>query len=97
MATYIVLMSLTDQGIKSIKQAPARVEATAKALEAAGGRLRDFYSVMGQFDYVVIAECPGDEVAMTQLLALGMAGNVRTVTLKAFDRKEFEEILKRLP
>ena len=97
MSTYIVLMNLTEQGIKNIKDAPARVEETAKALEAAGGKLPAFYTVMGPYDYVAIAEGPSDEVALAQLLALGMAGNVRTTTLKAFTTEEFAEILKMLP
>jgi len=52
---------------------------------------------MGCYDYVAITEAPGDEVALAQLLGLGMAGNVRTTTLKAFTTDEFAEILKQLP
>jgi uncharacterized protein with GYD domain len=36
MATHIVLMKLTDQGIKDIKNAPQRIEGAAKAVEAMG-------------------------------------------------------------
>lgn len=97
MPTYIILMNLTEQGIKNIKEAPQRIEATAKALEAVGGKLKDFYTVMGSYDYVAIAEGPSDEVAMAQLLGLGAAGNVRTTTLKAFTKEEFSEVLKKLP
>jgi len=52
---------------------------------------------MGQYDYVAIAEVPSDEVGMTGLLSLGMQGNVRTTTLRAFTNKEFAEIVKKLP
>jgi uncharacterized protein with GYD domain len=97
MATYVILMNLTEQGVKSIKEAPARIEEAVKAMEAAGGKLLGFYLVMGQYDYVVIAEGPSDEVAMLQLLGLGAGGNVRTTTLKAFTREEFEEIVAKLP
>jgi uncharacterized protein with GYD domain len=97
MQTYIVLMNLTEQGIKSIKEAPARVEAMAKSLEAAGGRLVDFYAVLGPYDYVAIAEGPNDETAFVQLMTLGMLGNVKTLTLKAFKKGEFAEIVRKLP
>ncbi len=97
MQTYIMLMNLTDQGIKTIKEAPARVEMMAKSLEAAGGRLVSFYAVMGQYDYVAIAEGPNDETAFIQLMTLGMLGNARTVTLKAFKQGEFADIVKKLP
>ena len=68
-----------------------------KDLEAAGGKLLAFYTVMGPYDYVAIAEGPSDEVAMAQLLGLGMAGFVRTTTLKAFTVEQFKQILKKLP
>ena len=97
MAAYVILMNLTEQGIKDIKNAPARVEATENALNAVGGKLLGFYLTMGPYDYVAIAEGPGDEVAMMQLLAIGLAGNVRTTTLKAFTLEEFEGILEKLP
>jgi uncharacterized protein with GYD domain len=97
MATYIILMKLTKQGVQDIKNAPERVAQTEKALEAAGGKLLCFYITMGEYDYVAIAEGPNDKVALAQLLGLGMAGNVRTKTLKAFSGEEFAEILKMLP
>ena len=97
MPTYIILMNLTEQGIKNVKDAPARIEEATKGLQAAGGKLLAFYTVMGPYDYVAIAEGPSDEVALAQLLALGMAGNVRTTTLRAFTTEEFAEILKMLP
>jgi len=97
MPTYVLLMNLTDQGIKGIKDAPTRTQQAAQALEAAGGKMLAFYTVMGPYDYVAIAEAPSDEVALAQLLALGMGGNVRTTTLKAFPLEAFAQILKQLP
>ena len=97
MPTYIILMNLTEKGVKDIKNAPARLDAAFKSAEAAGGKITSFYLTMGQYDYVAIAEGPSDEVVAAQLLGLGMAGNVKTTTLKAFTRSEFENLLKKLP
>ena len=97
MPNYIVLMKLTDQGIKNIKDAPGRIEGGIKALEATGGKLTGFYSVMGEYDYVGIAEAPSDEVVVGFNLALGSLGNVRTTTLKAFTKEEFAGIVEKLP
>lgn len=97
MPAYILLMNLTDQGITNIKEAPQRIGNAVKALEAAGGKLLAFYTVMGPYDYVAVAETPNDEVALAQLLSLGMAGFVRTTTLKAFSLQEFTAALQRLP
>lgn len=97
MSTYVLLMNLTDKGIQEIKDAPERIGNAAKNLEAAGGKLLAFYTVMGPYDYVAIAETPSDEVALAQLLGLGMAGFVRTTTFKAFTVPQFAEVLKKLP
>ena len=97
MPTYIVLYKLTDQGIRNIKEAPKRIEEGIRAIEAAGGRVTGFYSVMGEYDYVGIGELPNDETAVALALAMGSQGNVRTTTLKAFTKEEFAEIVKRLP
>jgi uncharacterized protein with GYD domain len=97
MPKYVILMNLTEQGVKDIKNAPERIKATADAVEAAGGQLLGFYLTMGPYDYVAIAEGPSDEVALAQLFGIGMAGNVRTMTMKAFDEEEFGKVLKMLP
>jgi len=97
MGTYVILMKLTERGIQDIKNAPARVDAGIKALEAMGGKLIAFYMVMGEYDYVGIGEAPNDETVAAFLLGLGLQGNVRTTTLKAFSRDEFAEIVKKLP
>ena len=36
----IILMKLTDQGMKNIKEAPERIQAGIKGYEAMGGKLR---------------------------------------------------------
>jgi uncharacterized protein with GYD domain len=97
MPTYIVLMNLTEQGAKDIKNAPERVQTAVDALENAGGKLVGFYLTMGEYDYVSVVEVPSDEVALLQLFGLAMGGNVNTTTLKAFTLEEFGEIVKQLP
>ena len=97
MPTYIVLYKLTDQGIRNIKESPKRIEEGIKAVEAAGGKMIGFYSVMGEYDFVSIGEAPNDETAVALALALGSQGNARTTTLKAFTKEEFAGIVKKLP
>ena len=97
MQTYIVLAKLTEQGIQNIKVAPQRIEQSAKDIEAMGGKLVGFYTVMGEYDYVAIFEAPSDEVIMTFLMKVGSGGSVRTMTLRAFTKDELAEIVKKLP
>ena len=97
MPTYIILMNLTDQGIKEIKSSPQRIEEGIKGWEAMGGKVIGFYSVMGEYDYVAIGEAPSDELAVTFVLKLGSLGYVRTTTLKALTKDEFVELVKKIP
>lgn len=97
MPKYIVLMKLTEQGIKEIRDAPERIEQGIKLLEKMGGKLTSFYMVMGEYDYVGIGEAPSDEVQAAFMLALSSRGHVKTTTLKAFSREEIPGIFKLLP
>jgi uncharacterized protein with GYD domain len=96
MATHIVLMKLTDQGIKDVKNAPQRIDAAAKAIEAMGGKLTVYFT-LGEYDYIALVEGLTDEAGASFLMKLGTAGNVRTTTLKAFTKNEFAELVKKLP
>jgi len=97
MANYVILMKLTDQGAKTIKDAPGRMEAGIKAFEKMGGKVIGFYAVMGEYDYVGVGEAPSDEVATTFALAIGLLGNVKTTTLRAYTKEEFAAMVKKLP
>jgi len=93
MPTYIILFSWTDQGIRNVKEAPQRIDAFKKAVEAVGGEVNGFYFTMGKYDGVVIIECPNDEAVAALIVSAGSGGNVRTETMKAFPENEFRNII----
>ena len=96
MATYIVIGSFTDQGMRNIKDTGKRVEAVRAAAGKLGITVKEAYWTLGQFDAVLIVDAP-DEAAVTALgLSLGALGNVRTQTLRAFTAEEMSAILGRL-
>ncbi|HEV2896583.1 GYD domain-containing protein [Mesorhizobium sp. AaZ16] len=93
MTTYIMLINWTDQGVKSVRDSPRRLDAAKKQLEEMGGSFREFYLTMGEYDMVAVCEAPDDAVAARFALLLGTAGNVRTRTLKAFPEAAYREIV----
>lgn len=97
MAIYVTLYKLTEQGIKDIKNAPARIEEGIKSFEAMGGKVHGFYSTMGDYDYVGIGEHPSDEAGSAFLLGLGAQGYVRTTTMRAFTVEQFKDIVDKIP
>lgn len=97
MATYISLIKFTQQGITSIKEGPARLDAGRDTLKTFGSELKAFYLTMGGYDIVAISEAPDDDAAAKVALAIGAAGNVTTETLRAFTEDEYREIVAALP
>jgi uncharacterized protein with GYD domain len=94
MPTYISLVNLTEQGVREVKNAPERLQAFDKAAQEVGGSLIGFYLVLGQYDYVVITEAPDDQTAARLILGTIAEGSVRTQTMRAFPREEFEQIAR---
>jgi uncharacterized protein with GYD domain len=52
----------TQQGVSNIKESPTRFDAFKQSLEQAGGQVKSFYLVRGQYDMICIVEAPSDEV-----------------------------------
>ena len=96
MATYVMLANWTEQGILKAKDSPRRLDVAKKALKDMSGEIKSFYLTMGDYDMVVIFEAPDDAVAARFSLQLGMLGNVRTRTLKAFPEAAYREIINSL-
>jgi len=83
MATYILLASFTDQGIRKIKDSPKRADAFKEMAKKCGATVKDVFWTLGSYDVVAVVEAP-DDMSMTALgLSTGALGNVRTQTLRA--------------
>ena len=96
MATYVTLFKWTEQGIKDVKNAPARFEAAKKLTEAMGGKVHALYVTMGDYDIVAVSDGPSDEVASAVALSIASKGNAKTTTMRAFSESEFSEIVKKV-
>ena len=97
MPTYVSLIQYTQKGMEKIKESPARLDHARKGYEAAGGKIKDFFLVMGKYDIVIVAELPNDEAVAKLSLTLGSAGNIRTQTMRAFTESEYRKIVQSLP
>ncbi len=96
MPTYISLINLTDQGIRSIKDDPGRVKAAAQIAQREGVRIIGEWWAMGPYDAVMIAEAPDEETMNRFLLGAGRQGNIRTTTMRAFTQDEIGSIIQKL-
>ena len=96
MATFIALGSFTDQGIRNVKDTVKRADMVKEAAQKAGITMKEIFWTLGSHDMVVIFEAPDDASITAFALAVGMAGNVRTQTLRAFSRSEMTAILSKM-
>jgi uncharacterized protein with GYD domain len=95
MAISISLVNFTEQGIKGIKESPARVKAFRDLAKKNGVTVRDVFWTAGRYDMVVISE--GSDEAMTAtLLSIARLGNVRTETLRGMDAETFQRVLEKV-
>jgi uncharacterized protein with GYD domain len=83
--------------MRAIKDSPQRVDSAKRAFSAAGGRMTDFYMVLGDYDVVNVGEFPNDEAYLTTLLEVASRGAVRMTTLKAFTEDEYRRIIASIP
>jgi uncharacterized protein with GYD domain len=97
MPTYVTLYKWTDQAAKDVKNAPARFQVSRKLIESLGGKVLGVYVTMGEYDVVIMAELPNDEVACNVALSIASKGNVKSTTMRAFTESEFSDVVKKLP
>jgi uncharacterized protein with GYD domain len=96
MAKYILLVSWTDQGIKGVKDSPARADKVREIGQSLGVKMEQLFLVMGDCDMVAVADAPDDTAMAKFALKIGMGGNTRTRTMKAFTEDQYRRIIAEL-
>ena len=96
MATYVALFNWTDQGIRNVTETVNRYDKSTELAQRHGVSFEQVYWTVGPYDIVAVFEAPDDESASAFLLELSSAGNLRTTTLRAYERDEMSGILERL-
>ena len=61
MPTYIMLTTLTPEGVQTIKNNPARIREVNREVEQLGASVTAQRATPGQFDFVNVVEAPGRE------------------------------------
>ena len=93
MVTYVMLLNWTDQGIRNVKDSPKRLDAVKKLAKDLGGEVKSFYMTLGAYDVVLIVEMPNNDKLASFGLKLGLLGNMRSTTLKAFPEDDYRRII----
>ena len=94
MATYILLSTLTDEGRRTIKGRPERIQEVNREIEALGAKVIDQYAVLGQYDFISVVEAVDNETIARISVDLGARGTIQIVTLPAIPVSSFVDKLK---
>ncbi len=97
MALYVTLYNFTDQGMRGVKDSPARLQAGIKASQAAGVKVIAAYYTQGPYDLVIVSEAADENAAVALTLGIGAQGNVRSTTMRAWDPDAFAQIVSKIP
>lgn len=97
MASYVLLLQYTDQGIRNVKDTTKRAAAFKGEIAGKFGvKVSEILWTLGQYDLVALAEAPNDEAMASCALSVAKLGNVKIQTLRAFRASELDALLAKL-
>jgi uncharacterized protein with GYD domain len=96
MATYVVLLKLTEQARRNVADLSG-LDQAKQAVQALGGQWKGWYLTFGQYDAVAVIEAPDDETVAKLALSQAQAGNAVSETLRAFTEDEVRQLVAALP
>ena len=89
MPTYIMLTTLTPEGVQTVKNNPERIREVNNEVEQLGASVKAQWATLGHIDFISVVEAP-DERAMAKIsLELGSRGTARYETLGAIPIDDF--------
>ncbi|SEH10821.1 GYD domain-containing protein [Thermoleophilum album] len=89
MPTFIMLSTLTPEGVQTLKNNPQRLREVNKEVEQLGAKVVAQWAVLGRFDFVNVVEAPDEKTIARVSLELGSRGTAHYETLAAIPVDEF--------
>ena len=89
MPTWIMLTTLTPEGVQTIKNNPQRIREVNKEIEQLGASVKAQWATLGQFDFVNVIEAPDEQTLARVSLELSSRGTGRYESLAAIPIDDF--------
>ncbi|HEX8647892.1 MAG TPA: GYD domain-containing protein [Thermoleophilaceae bacterium] len=89
MPTYVMLTTLTPEGVQTLKNNPSRILEVNKEVEQLGASVKAQWAVLGQYDFVNVIEAPDEKTMARVSLELGSRGTARYETLTGIPVEDF--------
>ncbi len=97
MRTFLLLSTLSPQGMQTIHTTPERLLEVNREIEALGGRVVDQWALLGPYDFLSIVEAPDDRAIAKITTELAARGSSQFETLSALSVEEFSEAVRSDP
>ena len=94
MPTFILLSTLTQQGVQTLKSNPERLRQVNQDIEELGCKVLHQWATLGEFDFVNVVEAPDIATVAKVSVALAARGSTRIETLPALGVDEFLQTLE---
>jgi uncharacterized protein with GYD domain len=89
MPTYIMLTTLTPEGVQTIKNNPQRIREVSQEVSQLGATVKAQWATLGHFDFINVVEAPDDSTMAKVSMELGSRGTAKYETLPAIPVDEF--------
>jgi uncharacterized protein with GYD domain len=89
MPTFIMISTLTAEGVQTVKNNPGRIKEVNRELEQIGAKVLAQWATLGRFDFVNVVEAPDEKTMAKVSLELGSRGTARYQSLAAIPIDEF--------
>jgi uncharacterized protein with GYD domain len=89
MPTFVMLSTLTPEGVQTLKSNPQRIREVNKEIEQLGVTVTAQWAVLGRFDFVNIIEAPDEKTVARVSMELGSRGTAHYETLSAIPVDDF--------
>ena len=93
MPTYIVLSTLSQQGLQTLRANPERLVEVNKDIEELGARVLHQWFMLGPHDFLNVLEAPDAATIARVSIALGARGSVHTQSYEAIGVDDFLALL----
>ena len=91
MPTYLMLSTLTDQGLRTLQSNPERLREVNRDVEELGAKVLHQWGAIGQFDFVNVVEAPDAATIAKVSVALGARGSAK---LQSYELLGIDTILE---
>ena len=94
MPIYILLSTLTQQGVQTLKSNPERLRQVNSDLEELGCKVLHQWATLGEFDFINVVDAPDLATVAKVSVTLAARGSTKIETLPALDVEEFLHTLE---